>query len=79
MVRRRMYRALLSGCREADLIDIGVPVVGFGDSTPVGNEGWNEFYIPLSAAASGTFGVDAGTSADNGDGIGGSLAARRVL
>ena len=58
---------------DADLIDVGVPVKGFGDPTEVGVEGWNPFYIPVSAAASGTFGVDAGTSPDYGDGAGGSL------
>lgn len=55
-------------------IDIGVPVTGYGSMVTVGNEGWNDFYIPLSAGGSGTFGVDAGQSPDASDGIGGELS-----
>lgn len=53
----------------------GLPVDAVGSSNNVGNYSANgviDFYIPLSQQASGTYGVDAGTTADIGS-SGGSL------
>ena len=59
-----------TGCE--DILVYGRAFDGSSPGTGVGTTyyNWIPYYIPLSASASGTYGVDAGASSDSGSGYG---------